>query len=403
MASTRALTSAPALFLIAGLAVAAPANAQQQETTLISRAADGGTPNGPSINPVISGDRRFARIIAYESEASDLVRGDTNGVKDVFAVRRTGTVNNVGTQWRGGDAVLLSQGLNGQPADGPSSNPSVSGDFRHAGSCVSFLSAATNLVAGDTNGTVDAFLVTAPGRAPRRLSNVSGDVNSVAVSGDCSRVSFTTTSGQLYTSRGGRTGRRVSTRGAASDPSYATGNSVAMVYAARGGVWLSSNGTSRGRLVARGGRNPVFNDIKRRTLAYEKQVGSRTQIGYRDLGRRERIVSRRGRRNGNGSSRQPVIGNSGFYVTFESDASNLTLDASGNVGDRNGRPDSYLFTDSRDITLVQSVEDRGVPLPGGGENPSMSFYANYIVFDSPAPLGGANGPHQIYMRWLGAV
>jgi hypothetical protein len=396
-------TAALPLVLAAGLAAAPAAQAQDQETTLISRAADGGTPDGPSTGAVISGDRRFARIVAFESEATDLVRGDTNGVKDVFAVRRSGSINNRGTRWRGGDAILVSRGVGGDPANGPSSGASVSGDFRHAGSCVAFVSAASNLVSGDTNGTVDAFLVTAPGRAPRRISNVSEDVNSVAVSGDCSRVSFTTASGRLYTSVGRRAARRVRVRGSASDPSYATGNSKALVYAARGGVWLSSNGTSRGRLVARGGRNPVFNDIKRRTLAYEKTVRGRTQIAYRDVGRRERIISRGGRSLGNGDSRQPVIGNSGFYVAFESDASNLTLDASGNRGDGNGRPDSYLFTDVRDMTLVQSVADRGVPLPGGGENPSMSFYANYMVFDSPAPLGAANGTHQIYMRWLGAV
>jgi hypothetical protein len=73
------------------------------------------------------------------------------------------------------------------------------------------------------------------------------------------------------------------------------------------------------------------------------------------------------------------------------------------VGDENQRPDAYLFTDVRDLTLVQSVKEKAVPVPGGGQNPSMSFYANYIVFDSPAPLDSANGPHQIYMRYLGPV
>src|SRR3954469_17756487 len=148
-----------ALLLIAALAAAAPAaQAQDQTTTLISRAADGGTPNGPSTNAVISGDRRFARIIAFESEATDLVRGDANGQKDVFAVKRRGSINNRGTPWGGGDAILVSRGLNGDPADGPSSGASVSGDFRHGGACVAFLSGATNLVSGDTNGKVDAFL-----------------------------------------------------------------------------------------------------------------------------------------------------------------------------------------------------------------------------------------------------
>jgi hypothetical protein len=33
----------------------------------------------------------------------------------------------------------------------------------------------------------------------------------------------------------------------------------------------------------------------------------------------------------------------------------------------------------------------------------MSFYANYIVFDSPAPLDTTDAPHQIYLRYLGGV
>ena len=106
---------------------------------------------------------------------------------------------------------------------------------------------------------------------------------------------------------------------------------------------------------------------------------------------------------GDGDSRNPVIGNAGYYVTFESDASNLGLNALARVGDDNGMPDSYLYTNVRDITLVQSVVDKAVPLDGGGANPSMSFYANYIVFDSPAPLNDHGGAHQIYMRYLGPV
>src|SRR5215208_1735867 len=103
------------IFTFAALTLSAPAQAQEQTTTLISRAADGGTPNGPSINAVMSGDRRYARIVAYESEATDLVRGDTNGVKDVFAVKRSGSVNNRGTPWSGGDAILVSRGVGGAP------------------------------------------------------------------------------------------------------------------------------------------------------------------------------------------------------------------------------------------------------------------------------------------------
>ena len=67
------------------------------------------------------------------------------------------------------------------------------------------------------------------------------------------------------------------------------------------------------------------------------------------------------------------------------------------IRDFNGMPDAYLYTNVRDITLVQSVEEKAVPLLGGGENPSMSFYANYIVFDSPAPLGSPAGAQGQYL------
>jgi hypothetical protein len=33
----------------------------------------------------------------------------------------------------------------------------------------------------------------------------------------------------------------------------------------------------------------------------------------------------------------------------------------------------------------------------------MSFYANYIVFDSPAPMDIKDAAHQVYMRYLGPV
>src|SRR3954449_8426107 len=182
---TRAIP--PALIgLLATAALAAPAQAQEQTTTLISRAADGGTPNAPSTNAVISGDRRYARVIAFESTASDMVRGDTNGASDVFAVKRRGSINNKGTQWSGGGAILVSRGRGGDPANGPSFGASVSGDFRHKGTCVSFLSGASNLVSGDTNGKVDVFLGKAPGHRPKRISaNLDEDANSASVSGDC--------------------------------------------------------------------------------------------------------------------------------------------------------------------------------------------------------------------------
>ena len=106
---------------------------------------------------------------------------------------------------------------------------------------------------------------------------------------------------------------------------------------------------------------------------------------------------------GNSDSTNPVIGNAGYYITFQSGAGNLGTNALSRRSDENGKPDVYLYTDVRHITLLQSVVEKGTPLFGGGQNPSMSFYANYIVFDSPAPLDSSEGPHQIFMRYLGGL
>jgi hypothetical protein len=399
-------------------AFAASDRAEVQNTVLISKAAGGGLPNGPSTNAVISNDRRWARAIAFESEASNLVGGDTNGVKDVFVVRRAGTFHNNGSQWFPGSTKRVSRPRRGGQANGPSWGAAINGSFRKRPTCVAFLSAATNLVPGDTNGKVDAFVAKLNGRKVKRLSLPRGrqamtDATSVAVSGDCKRVSFSS-GGVIYTRAKGRV-RRV---GNGVDPSYSTGQRRDLVFAGSSGVYRSLDGIRRAKLVAPGGRNPAYNDIKCHVVAYERNIDGVDQVAWRFLGtsgnptgvpcdrldkRGEQYASKRGSRLGNGHSRAPVIGNSGFYITYESDASNLGTNSLSRAGDFNNTSDAYLYTAVRDITLVQSVFEKAVPVPGGGRNPSMAFYANYITFDSPAPLGAPRGDHQIFMRYLGPV
>jgi hypothetical protein len=394
---------------VSALGVVAQSDAQDradlQSTELISRDMDGGTPNGPSTNAVISGDRRYARIIAFESDASDLVPGDVNNQKDVFVVKRGGSYGNVGNEWHPGKTYLVSKGPKGQPANGPSFDAAVDGDFEHLGTCVAFLSAASNLVAGDTNGKVDAFLVKKPGGKPRRVSlpknkQAAEDTTAVDVSGDCSRVAFVT-GGKLYV-RGSKT-KKIRTSTPAADPAFAEGRTNDLVFGAPEGVFLAREGRYRPGLVAAGASNPVFNNIKRQVVAYEKPVGGRDQVVFKDLGHGEVVASARRGSLGNGSSSHPVIGNSGYYITFESHADNLGTTSTGRLYDENDAPDVYLYTDVRKITLAQSVEEKGIPVEGGGSRPSMSFYANYIVFHATAPLGAFRGQPQIFMRYLGPV
>src|ERR1017187_7514478 len=96
--------------------------------------------NGNSMLGQVSANGRY---IVFQSDASNLVSGDTNGVSDIF-LRDTYT----------GTTRLISVAANGGFANGASTDPVMTPD----GTCVAFISAATNLVAGDTNGIPDVFV-----------------------------------------------------------------------------------------------------------------------------------------------------------------------------------------------------------------------------------------------------
>ena len=388
----------------AGSQSSAQDRAELQSTELISKSLSGGIPNGPSTNAVISGDRRYSRLIAFESTATDLVSGDDNGQKDVFAVVRGGRYSNAGEEWQASGTRLVSRGPGG-PGNGPSWGAAVDGDFDNGqASCVAFLSSASNLVKGDTNGRVDAFLVKGDG-LPRRVSlpgnkQSRADTTEVDVSGDCSRTAFVI-DGRIYV-RSTRT-KKLRHAKPAANVAFAEGRTSDIVFDAPEGVFLARAGAYRPGLVAAGARNPVFNNIKRQVVAYERQVGGSTQVVFKDLGRSEVVASALDGRPGNADSHHPVIGNSGYYITFESQADNLGTTSTSRLLDENDASDVYLYTDVRKITLAQSVFEKGVPVRGGGQRPSMSFYANYIVFHANAPLGARRGVPQVYMRYLGPV
>jgi tricorn protease-like protein len=83
------------------------------------------------------------RWVAFRSQASTLVLGDTNEAEDAFVHdRRTGITRRVSLRTGGGQANGATVGVD------------ISGDGRF----VSFTSSATDLVPGDTNGPNDGFV-----------------------------------------------------------------------------------------------------------------------------------------------------------------------------------------------------------------------------------------------------
>ncbi|MGE3073286.1 MAG: LuxR C-terminal-related transcriptional regulator [Dehalococcoidia bacterium] len=113
-------------------------------TGVLTVGIDGQPADGPSMNPSISDDGRY---VAFESEATNLVKDDTNGVSDIFVIDRVD-----------GSVIRVSVAPGGGEANGPSHRPTISGD----GKWVAFDSEASNLVGDDHNGEVDRVLALLP-------------------------------------------------------------------------------------------------------------------------------------------------------------------------------------------------------------------------------------------------
>jgi len=126
-------------------------------TKRISMATDGSQSNGLSADAKISPDGRY---IAFDSNSTNLVSGDTNGVVDVFVHdMKTGTTKRV------------SVSEDGTQGDNESIYPIIS----KSGKCVLYDSAATNLVSNDTNGKFDVYeCTTGSGISSETNANLSG-------------------------------------------------------------------------------------------------------------------------------------------------------------------------------------------------------------------------------------
>jgi Tol biopolymer transport system component len=111
-------------------------------TELVSAGSGGsGGGNGNSSHPTISSNGQF---VVFESDASNLVSNDTNGMRDVFL-----------RDMAAGLTVCISLSTNGGNAAYPSRSPLISSD----GGQIIFESSAWNLVTNDLNQGLDILVV----------------------------------------------------------------------------------------------------------------------------------------------------------------------------------------------------------------------------------------------------
>jgi Tol biopolymer transport system component len=345
------------------------------QMTRVSVAADGSEASAPSQDVALSAD---GKVVAFVSAAPNLVAGDTNGQKDVFVRdRQTGTTTRV------------SQATGGAEASAGSGQPVFSADGRW----VAFSSAARELVAGDANGVSDVFLHDRLGAITSRVSVDSGggdpDGPSVApdLSADGSVVAFESEASDLL--QGG-----------------ADGNNLADVFVAAGGLItrvdvgapVPEGGDSGAPSLSPDGRYVAYTSAATNIDPPDPHPGTDVFLYDRtaQTTRRVSAAGTDGAPDGPSHSADVLTAGTRVLVAFASDASNLV------AGDGNGATDVFVRDVSTDTTTRESLDAAGGEAEGASTSPQLSADGGLVAFASNAPnltvTPPAPGTSEVYRR-----
>jgi flagellin-like hook-associated protein FlgL len=294
-------------------------NLQTGSVTRVSTDSTGAqATGGQSYGAVFSPD---GQSMAFRSGATNLVAGDTNGTDDVFIKNLvTGVVTRVSTDATGTQAV-----------GGASYFPSFSPDGRY----LAFSSVATNLVSGDTNGVDDAFIKDLETGAITRISTDSSGAQ--AVGGNTYNVRFSS-DGQFVVFESGATNL------VAGDTNNQT--DIFVKNLATGAVTRVSTNASGGQVMIGNSNSPSLSPDDRFVAFYSTastlvagDTNTRADIFVKDLktGEVTRLsTNSSGAEAIGGDSRYPIFSPDGRSVVFESAANNLV------TGDTNASADIFV-------------------------------------------------------------
>jgi Tol biopolymer transport system component len=324
----------------------------------------GGDSDNSSIHPVLSPD---GSLVVFSSYAANLVAGDTNLCCDVFVHdRASGTTERVSVD---------SAGVEGDHDCHPYVAPALSADGRFVG----FTSGADNLVAGDTNGWLDAFV-------HDRLSGLTERI-SVSTSGAqgnyMSALSSLSADGQIVAFRSGASNLVAHDTNPfwdvfVRDRSAGTTERVSVDSSGRqakaDSYWGSLS--ADGRLVAFGSyaANLVANDTNGAidVFVHDRSTGSTERVSVDSSGAQA-----------DGHSAHwsaPAISADGQVVAFSSEADNLV------ANDTNGARDIFVH---EFCSTPASWSNYGYGFPGTNGIPAFTSQQN-PAFGATVTLDLAN-------------
>jgi hypothetical protein len=343
-------------------------------TTRVSVASDGAQGNNFSGDSALSATGRF---VAFHSDASNLVSGDTNGVPDVFVHDR-----------KTGQTTRVSVASDGTQGNADSHFPSLSANGRY----VAFDSFANNLVSGDNNGLVDTFV----------HDRATGQTTLVSVASDGTQGNDHS-SGHVSISANGR---YVAFQSFASNlVSGDTNNTLdVFVHDRETGKTTRVSVRSNGRqgndaslhpMISGSGRYVAFFSSASNLVNGDTNGMGDMFVHDRETGRTTRVSVASDGTQGNGESEFPSISANGRYVAFFSLASNLVS------GDTNFASDIFVHDRQTGQTTRVSVASDGTQANEGSGLLSISANGRYVAFEAVASnlvSGDTNNSQDIFVH-----
>jgi Tol biopolymer transport system component len=371
------------------------------ETIRVSISGDGTQGNSDSNGPSISADGRY---VAFRSNASNLVEGDTNGVQDVFVHdRMTGETTRVSVASDGTQANNASASFTCLCAY---SELFISADGRY----VTFSSVASNLVESDSNEVADIFVHDRMTGETTRVSVASdgtqtnSDSYGAVISADGLYVAFDSSTSNLlvrdnnefenvfvHDRLSGETNRISVSSDGVKGNSASTGPSISadgryVAFASFSNDLVKGDTNNVCDIIGDGTYDENCEDV----FVHDRKTGETIRVSVSSDGTQF-----------NSGSNNAVISADGRYVTFTSGGSYL------GKGDTipYGVWDIFVHDMKTGQTQLVSIASDGTMGNGYSYLSSISADGRYVTFASVANNlveGDTNGSYDIFVRDFGA-
>ena len=346
-----------AVGVVVGVVVSLPAaGSSSVPNTRVSVATGGGQSNSDSLAPAISGDGRY---VAFVSDASNLVAGDTNRVRDVF-------VNDRQT----GETTRVSVGPGGAEANGDSFAPAISGDGRY----VVFSSAASNLVPGDSNGVDDVFLRDRVAGTTTRISvgqggtEANGGSYEPTISTDGSVIAYSSDATNLVSGDANNV-RDVFVYDRATD-------TTALASVASDGT--EGDAPSSNPALDADGKLVAFASFADDFAINDDNETSDIFLRDRTASTTTRVSVYNGGFEADGDSFRPSLSADGRFVAYDSDSFDLAWE------DLNDVADVFVYDRQLDVVRPMSVDDADTIGDNQSIDASISADGRFVAFATDA-------------------